>query len=113
MLNSKGDAENRAADAGLRFRRCEHASPMGRSSRWGQGRRANAEAKLRPRLKRTVVAALWPEPRAVIELAHFGGHTYRKIAAITGGPIDSIKTRVFDATRRRKTVVARCREEAA
>ena len=40
---------------------------------------------------------LSPAQRAVVELTYFGGHSYEEIAAITGSPTNTVKTRMFHA----------------
>jgi RNA polymerase sigma-70 factor (ECF subfamily) len=45
-----------------------------------------AVERLSARELRTAVQALTPEQRTAVELAFFGGHTYREIAEITGVP---------------------------
>lgn len=43
---------------------------------------------------REAVAALAPAEREAIELAYFGGHTYREVAAMLNEPEGTIKTRI-------------------
>lgn len=43
---------------------------------------------------REAVAALAPAEREAIELAYFGGHTYREVAAMLDEPEGTIKTRI-------------------
>lgn len=43
---------------------------------------------------REAVAALAQEEREAIELAYFGGHTYREVAALLGQPEGTIKSRI-------------------
>ena|SRR5258706_13537392 len=52
------------------------------------------------------LAALSAEQRAVVELTYFQGCGYREIATILGCPIDTVKTRMFHARRRLKTLLA-------
>jgi RNA polymerase sigma factor (sigma-70 family) len=54
-----------------------------------------------------------PEHRVAIELTYFEGHTYREIAAITGCPADTVKTRMFHARRQLKALLADRGEGAA
>jgi RNA polymerase sigma factor (sigma-70 family) len=68
--------------------------------------------ELRTRLGRAL-GSLSPEHRTVIELTYYEGLTYREIAAITGCPIDTVKTRMFHARRRLKTLLAERGKEAA
>ncbi len=71
---------------------------------------------LRQELRTRLIHALnslSPEHRAVIELTYFEGHTYREIAAITGCPVGTVKTRMFHARRELKASLADRGEEAA
>jgi RNA polymerase sigma factor (sigma-70 family) len=68
--------------------------------------------ELRTRLRRAL-QSLSPEHRAVIELTYYDGYTYREIAAIVGCPIDTVKTRMFYARRRLRSLLADDGEEAA
>jgi RNA polymerase sigma-70 factor (ECF subfamily) len=43
--------------------------------------------------------ALSPEQRAVVELTYYHEHSYQEIAAITGCPVNTVKTRMFHARR--------------
>jgi RNA polymerase sigma-70 factor (ECF subfamily) len=68
--------------------------------------------ELRTRLIHAL-ASLSPEHRAVIELTFFEGRTYREIAAITGCPVNTVKTRMFYARRALKASLADRGEEVA
>ena len=68
--------------------------------------------ELRTRLNQALMS-LPPEQRTVIELTYYEGCTYREIAAIVGCPIDTVKTRMFYARRRLKSLLADRGEEAA
>lgn len=68
--------------------------------------------QVRARLSRALLS-LSPEHRAVVELTYYEGYTYREIAAIVGCPIDTVKTRMFHARRRLKSLLADREEEAA
>ena len=57
------------------------------------------------RLKRAL-STLSPEQRAVVELTYYDGYDYREIAEIIGCPIDTVKTRMFYARRKLKTLLA-------
>jgi RNA polymerase sigma-70 factor (ECF subfamily) len=43
---------------------------------------------------RKAVIALTPEQRQAIEMAYFGGHTYREVAQLLGEPEGTIKARI-------------------
>jgi RNA polymerase sigma factor (sigma-70 family) len=68
--------------------------------------------ELRTRLSQALMS-LSPEQRTVIELTYYEGCTYREIAAIVGCPVDTVKTRMFYARRRLKSLLAERGEEAA
>ena len=68
--------------------------------------------EIRTRLSRAL-NSLSAEQRTVVELTHYEGLTYREIAAITGCPIDTVKTRMFHARRRLKALLAERGKEAA
>ena len=55
---------------------------------------------------RHVVTELSVEQRAVIELTYFHGFGYKEIAAITGCPLNTVKTRMFHARRRLRALLA-------
>ena len=55
---------------------------------------------------RDVVNELSVEHRAVIELTYFHGFGYKEIAAITGSPLNTVKTRMFHARRRLRALLA-------
>lgn len=49
---------------------------------------------------RAAVASLPHEEQRAIELAYFGGHTYREVAVLTGEPEGTTKSRIRSAMRR-------------
>ena len=51
------------------------------------------------------------EQRAVVALTYFHGIGYREIGEIVGCPVDTVKTRMFHARRRLKTLLAGQRED--
>jgi RNA polymerase sigma-70 factor, ECF subfamily len=52
------------------------------------------EALLRAEAVRDAVARLSPSEREAIDLAYFGGHTYREVASMLGQPEGTIKSRI-------------------
>ena len=56
-------------------------------------------------LLREVIGQLSAEQRAVIELTYFHGFGYKEIAAITGCPLNTVKTRMFHARRRLRALL--------
>ena len=64
-----------------------------------------AQAQLRARLLRAL-GDLSAEQRAVVALTYLHGIGYREIAEIVGCPVDTVKTRMFHARRRLKTLLA-------
>ncbi|HEY0662357.1 MAG TPA: sigma-70 family RNA polymerase sigma factor [Lysobacter sp.] len=69
------------------------------------------QSELRVRLD-LALAALSAEHRAVIELTYYLGYACREIAQIMGCPVDTVKTRMFYARRRLKTLLDMGEEEA-
>ncbi len=55
---------------------------------------------------REAVVALPEEERRAIELAYFGGRTYREVAAELGAPEGTIKSRIRAGLRRMRAVLA-------
>jgi RNA polymerase sigma factor (sigma-70 family) len=64
-----------------------------------------AQSQLRALLARAL-DTLSAEQRAVVALTYLHGIGYREIGEIVGCPIDTVKTRMFHARRRLKTVLA-------
>jgi RNA polymerase sigma-70 factor, ECF subfamily len=52
---------------------------------------------------RSVVGSLRPEERRAIELAYFGGHTYREVARMLDEPEGTVKTRIRMGLRNMRT----------
>ena len=55
---------------------------------------------------RDAMGVLQPGERSAIELAYFGGHTYREVAVILGEPEGTIKSRIRSGMRRMQTSLA-------
>ena len=55
---------------------------------------------------RHVLGDLSVEQRAVVDLTYFHDIGYREIGAIVGCPVDTVKTRMFHARRRLRTLLA-------
>ena len=71
---------------------------------------AGPESQLRQKQMRTmlgqVMKSLSADQRAVVELTYYHGYSYPEIAAIMDCPVDTVKTRMFYARRRLKTLLA-------
>lgn len=55
---------------------------------------------------RRALSALSVEHRAVVELTFYHGFAYREIAELVGCPVDTVKTRMFHARRKLKSLLS-------
>jgi RNA polymerase sigma-70 factor (ECF subfamily) len=55
---------------------------------------------------KTAVGSLPQDERRAIELAYFGGHTYREVAAMLSQPEGTVKSRIRSGLRRMRTALA-------
>lgn len=60
---------------------------------------------------REAMTGLSAEHRAAIELTYYHGYSYREIALIVGCPENTVKTRMFNARRRLRSLLSQPREE--
>ena len=58
------------------------------------------------------VDALTPEQRQVVILTYFEGRSYQEIARIAGCPVNTVKTRMFHARRRLRSLLSDRRSAA-
>ena len=72
---------------------------------------AMQQQQVRIQLDRAL-ATLSPEQRAVIQMTYYLGYSCRDIAQVLDCPVDTVKTRMFYARRRLRTLLGTCREEA-
>lgn len=56
---------------------------------------------------KAALAELSPDERSAIELAYFGGHTYRQVAVLLGQPEGTVKSRIRTGLRRLQSNLAR------
>jgi RNA polymerase sigma-70 factor (ECF subfamily) len=79
----------------------EDARPSGEPGPEQQVQQLEVQALLRE-----AMTGLSAEHRAVVDLTYFHEMGYREIAEIMGCPIDTVKTRMFHARRRLKTLLS-------
>ena len=56
---------------------------------------------------RSALGALTPPQREALTLAYYGGYTQREVAALTGAPLGTVKTRMLGGMRRLKEELGR------
>ncbi|GAA3102090.1 sigma-70 family RNA polymerase sigma factor [Pseudonocardia yunnanensis] len=54
---------------------------------------------------RDALSALPPDQRQALALAYFGGYTQREVAAITGVPLGTVKSRMFNGVQRLRSAL--------
>lgn len=54
---------------------------------------------------RDALSGLPPDQRQALALAYFGGYTQREVAAITGVPLGTVKSRMFNGVQRLRSVL--------
>lgn len=67
---------------------------------------AAAMARVAAGQVREALHRLPAEQRRVLALTYFGGHTQREIAALTGVPVGTVKSRTFAAVQRLRSLLA-------
>lgn len=89
---------------GRRSRRPESRDPVELDGNRGREDSGQRRRELRATLE-TALAELSPEQRAVVELTYYQGHTYPEISEIVGRPVGTIKTRMFHARRKLRSLL--------
>jgi RNA polymerase sigma-70 factor (ECF subfamily) len=74
--------------------------------RSGAAERPRDSTEIRDLLTRAIFQ-LSPDQRAVVELTYFYGCSYKEIAEIVSCPVNTVKTRMFHARRKLKTLLPR------
>ncbi len=72
----------------------------------GDDTATQALARLEAQSVRAALGDLTPPQRQAIELAYFGGHTYREVAALMHSPLGTTKTRIRVGLQRLAAAVA-------
>jgi RNA polymerase sigma-70 factor (ECF subfamily) len=66
-----------------------------------------AESRVVAEQVRSALGALTPPQREALTLAYYGGYTQREVAALTGAPLGTVKTRMLGGMRRLKEELGR------
>ena len=92
----------------IAYRKCLYSlrqRPTATSGEAVEGSHSEFASFERKDLIRRALEHLSPEQRLVIEMSYFSGANYEEIATVAGCPVNTIKTRMYHARRRLRTIV--------